>query len=93
MQLQKAVYQEDEHGSLEKQLMRRIFWSVQHGCTFFVAAEGDMLRLDDVFLQDAESGEFSRSDVSGELPREPALYQQVQSCAQCASDGSPRLAT
>lgn len=68
--------------------MRRIFWSAQHGCTFFVAAEGDMLRLDDVLLQDAESGEFSRPDVSGELPREPALYQQVQSCAQCASDGS-----
>lgn len=48
-----------------------------HGCMFYVAAEGDMLRLDDVHVQDNESGQWSRPISSGDLPRQAALYQQV----------------
>lgn len=40
-----------------------------------------MLRLDDVHVQDNESGEWSRPTSSGDVPRQAALYQQVLHCA------------
>lgn len=42
-----------------------------------MAADGDALRLSDIYIQDDETKELSRPTVSGDLPREAALYQQV----------------
>jgi hypothetical protein len=48
-----------------------------HGCTFYIAGEGEMLRLDDIHVEDHNSGEWRRPVCSGEMPLQAALYQQV----------------
>lgn len=59
----------------------------QHGCTFHIAMDGEMLRLNDIHVQDDGSGEWRRPTCSGEVPPQAALYQQVPFLAiwRCAS--------
>ena len=51
--------------------------TAQHGCTFYIAGEGDMLRLDDIHVEDHNTGEWRRPVCSGEMPLQAGLYQQV----------------
>ena len=53
---------------------------VQHGCTFYIAVYDDMLRLDDIHVEDHNSKEWRRPPCSGQMPQQAALYQQVPYC-------------
>jgi hypothetical protein len=62
--------------------------TAQHGCTFYIAGEGDMLRLDDIHVEDHNTGEWRRPVCSGEMPLQAGLYQQVLgSCLLALSVG------
>ena len=60
--------------------------AVQHGCTFYIAVEGDMLRLDDMHVEDHNTREWQRPQSRGDLPTQAAMYQQVHCC--CVPNGS-----
>ena len=60
--------------------------TAQHGCTFYIAGEGEMLQLDDIHVEDHNTGEWRRPVCSGEMPLQAALYQQVPgSCLSALS--------